>query len=281
MSDNSTKSKIPSFGEIYYTRHSIREAFELINNNSNPGIITSSSSSVSSSSSSSKYRSRSRPSLCWHIDTGVTILLMATFEGVNPMTRQNDDKSIVDNVSFTNLLKHLVSISPTPPIPGRRSLKIECFNSNNELNEYKMNSYLVLIPIQAKPKTKWTDLFNGSFSSDDLHYIQELLSELEKERLELEKERVAQDIVNFSSKQASSPSTSDPKIPTTRAFNVNIIENDQKTNDDDTSCESSEGSGCCLLIRQTRIDKSDFVQDWLNHTSQEIPGLNLSSLFNE
>jgi hypothetical protein len=155
-------------------------------------------------------------------------------------------------------LKHLISISPTGPVSARRSSTIQDPNSSKNLTKHESNSFLILIPIVADSKTKCRRLFDSTFSPDDLQHISELL-------IELKKERTNQRILNFASKTNASPS-SDSTIPTTRAVNVNTVENYQKMNeddDDDDSGESSDGSRD-LFVHRMKIDNSDIVHNWLH-----------------
>ncbi|CAF1969530.1 unnamed protein product [Rotaria magnacalcarata] len=107
---------------------------------------------------------------------------MASFDGFNPIIKQNDDKSIIPNISNDNLLKHLVSIYPTSPVPGRRSITIQ--DSNKSLAEHETNSFLIIIPVIADSKTNWSHLLDEKFSSTDLRYIHDLLKVLDDEKTE-------------------------------------------------------------------------------------------------
>ncbi|CAM2699888.1 unnamed protein product [Rotaria socialis] len=259
MSDNSSNSQLPAFGGIYYIRQSVKRAFQLIYNYSGPEVSTfqsSSSSAASSSASSEKKRPKSRPCLCWNVQNNtVTVLIMASFDGVNPIIKQNDDKSIIPNISYDNLLKHLVSIYPTSPVPGRRWITIQ--GSDRNLMEHKNNSFLTLIPVIADSKTKWSHLLDEKFSSTDLRYIADLLKALDDEKTE-------QRIRNFSSEETNKSVLSDSIIPTARTYKINHVENDQKLSEnDESSGESSYGSGN-LFIDRIKINKSDIVQDWLH-----------------
>ncbi|CAF4474350.1 unnamed protein product [Rotaria socialis] len=243
MSDNSSNSQLPAFGGIYYIRQSVKRAFQLIYNYSGPEL----------------HQKKNVQNLV-HVYAGMSkitlsLLIMASFDGVNPIIKQNDDKSIIPNISYDNLLKHLVSIYPTSPVPGRRWITIQ--GSDRNLMEHKNNSFLTLIPVIADSKTKWSHLLDEKFSSTDLRYIADLLKALDDEKTE-------QRIRNFSSEETNKSVLSDSIIPTARTYKINHVENDQKLSEnDESSGESSYGSGN-LFIDRIKINKSDIVQDWLH-----------------
>lgn len=250
MAANSSSTPLPSFGKIYYTRESVQRAFQSISDlfgGETSRFELSTSSSSASSASSKSRRVKSRPCLCWNVENEiVVVLLMTKFNGINPTIKQNDNQSIVANVSHENLLKHLLSIYPTDPLPDRRSITIEYSQQTKTPIEHENNCFLVLIPLVADRRSKWCRQFDGAIPPNDLRYIGERL-------IELEKEKVERKIANLVSEKMNLSSSSNSTIPEAR------------TNDDydDDSGESSDGS-VNILIHRMKIDKDDIVHDWVS-----------------
>jgi hypothetical protein len=88
-------------------------------------------------------------------------------------------------------------------VPERRALTIVNLDSNKKLTDHQNNSFLILIPVIADSKSKWTHLFDAEFPPHDLQYIREILRDLQVKR-------EAKMITVFSKKETNESTKSDP-----------------------------------------------------------------------
>ena len=186
MSANSSIGEVRSFGQTYFVRKSVQQILQSVAQSPGSRTVASSSSSSSSSAASLPTNDRPKTRLClyWDLVNDYDIvLLMATFNGINPMVKQRDGGSIIPNVPFDTLLKHLVSIFPTSSIAGRRSINMKFIDSSNERRtEHQENFFLILAPVIINGKDRCGRKYDGFFSKEDLCYIRQLLSELDEEK---------------------------------------------------------------------------------------------------
>jgi hypothetical protein len=180
------------------------------------------------------------------------------------------------------LLKHLILIHPTPPVPSRRAISIQdsttlkkgfcidrfCFKSQNTrwfriapFSQYigstdkDNNSFIIVILILVGSSTVWSDLEDGIFSPDNQRYTNQLLIQLDDERKETM-------ISIFSSIKTDQSSSNDSSIPCECKFETNVIENDKQSSYSDTDSQSSQTNHCLVAFRAD-LNKYEIINDWL------------------
>ncbi|CAF1609584.1 unnamed protein product, partial [Rotaria magnacalcarata] len=159
-----TVQKHPRIGNIYMLRQSVRKSFVL-------------GSSASSSSNRRQVRPKKRPCLVWNDKEKQTVvLLLATFVGKDP----NDD-DVLPELSREYLMKYLLSIHPTPPSPGRRSIKLTIPLSMTPNLGEQINSYIILKLISVSEETVWSHTVDEYFSMGEMLYINDIVAELNKQ----------------------------------------------------------------------------------------------------
>lgn len=259
MSANSSTGEVRSFGQMYFVRKSVQQILQSVAQSPGSRAVASSSSSSSSSATSRPTKDRPKPRLCLYwdlVNDYDVVLLMATFNGINPMVKQGDGGSIIPNVPFETLLKHLVSIFPTSSIPGRRSINMEFIDSSNERRtEHQENLFLILAPVFINTKDLWGRKYDGFFSNEDLCYIRQLLNELEEERFRNK-------VSNLELVRTKPSPSSNSTIPKSRVAGI-----DQKNLNRSISDDEHEQTGDEIrytFSHEIEMTKTDFVLQWLN-----------------
>lgn len=257
MTSGAGSLSAPVFGKIYCLGLSVQKTLRLIAHNFMMNLSTRSSDSSSSDvlKITKKEQRHGRPCLCWDVNNEFcTFLLMTSFNGKSPMGEPNDPQTVVSNMSNQSLIKHLVSISPTPPTPGRRCINIQR-SPNTKPPNHPNNCFLILMPvkIQIQPGMVWPVPLDDLIPRDDLLYINDLLTELEHERKRI--------IITTSMGNSMSLSPDESNIPTARfcpmGFYMDM--NNSEPYDDDTASETSD----CATLFMDFIDKNDSIQYWL------------------
>ena len=261
---STNESNIPIFGRIYYIRHSIQGTLASLVKDFPSGLSINSSSSSSASSASatssvsSSRRTDNRPvshyCLCWDIRNGsIFVLPMTSFDGQSPFqgSTTNDENNTIYNVSNDKLLKYLIPINPTPPVPDRRTLTLQ--GPPFKHIDKKDRTFLILNPVPARSKTVWPEPHEAIFSPDDLEYINQLLVKLDEER------RQAM-ILDFSSTITKQPSSNNSIIPCRRKVETNLIEHKKQSSCDDNDSQSSD----CSVILDADLTKYEMINDWLH-----------------
>lgn len=264
-SNSSSNATMSEFGSIYYIKESVQRAFRL---SMNPSRCVSSSNSSSNSIASSTASSNSfnepnyRPCLRWFSNENrITVLLLTSFNGVNPLNGTDDGPSIVPNVSKKQLLDHLISIEPTPPLPGGRSIRLETTISSQKSNKYSHNSFLVLIPVSPKENTDWSKRFNGKFAADDLRYIRQRLVRLEDQTMD----KLIDQLINSEKNQSSADQSI---IPISRMVNISAMEHDE-TSSHHSSFDLIDNARKLESDSILNISKEELIYDWLNNCHED------------
>ncbi|CAF1953680.1 unnamed protein product, partial [Rotaria magnacalcarata] len=92
----------------------------------------------------------------------------------------NDD-DVLPELSREYLMKYLLSIHPTPPSPGRRSIKLTIPLSMTPNLGEQINSYIILKLISVSEETVWSHTVDEYFSMGGMLYINDIVAELNKQ----------------------------------------------------------------------------------------------------
>lgn len=163
-----TQEISPIVGKIYKLRYCLHELFEI-----NDGK----SSTVTSSSTSSKSSSRKTPKIpnkrpCLVIGKSLEsahVLIITRFHHMDSISVE-----VLPQLSRENLLKYTLSIHPSPPLYGRRSVKITSSQSPSYFNPSE-KSYIILKPIIVSLKEQWPNPLPDYIDDDEILYIRDTL----------------------------------------------------------------------------------------------------------
>ncbi|CAF1641485.1 unnamed protein product, partial [Didymodactylos carnosus] len=92
-----------------------------------------------------------------------------------------NDTVVLPLLSWEDLLKQLVSIHATPPLPGLPSITLKTPPSITPTHPIQHNNYLILILVRIPEDTTWCRPLVEYFSTEDMLYINDLLTELTRE----------------------------------------------------------------------------------------------------
>ncbi len=142
---------------------------------------TSTSSSIPSASSKKKKApdvgGRRRPCLIWSIDTtGIYVLPITSFNGRVLTTSENNSSSTISNQS---LIKYVLPIEPTPPIPNKRTIKPEILKKMSK----PLHGYVLLMPILVASEKFSCPPMPVIFTRSDLLYINEELKQQQENQI--------------------------------------------------------------------------------------------------
>ena len=156
------------------------------------------------------------------------------------------------------LLRYIVSINPTTPVPDRRAITIKHRSSLHNYQKYEFNSFLILIPTPVKPSTDWSRMIEATFPPEDLDYIDTLMSGIAREK--------RQQMISAFSLQAVE-SSNDSSIPEPRRCRPDL--SGKITSDDGESDGASDGSEDLFRPRPSGMNPH-MVNEWINQHVNEL-----------
>lgn len=248
----------PEPGSIYMLRLSIPEAFGIFESGeaetSSFTSYTSSSSTKGSAKSSAsptkpkKKRYYKRPCVVLFVHSeSTTVLAITRFHG-HDLASTNTNTTVLPQLTRNDVFKHILSIYPTPPVFGRKSIQIKSTCSSTYFT-HQDKHYLILKPISISSGTKWAHAIPDFIDPNDLLYISQIIYELTAEE------------------RKSSTGNSQLQIIST---NPGDKTDDKEDTDDDAKTTSSSSSLPMprfeqYLLLQNDLNKSYQVQQWLNN----------------
>ena len=149
MATENLNDSLPTIGQIYELRESVRRAFGIAaEDKSTKSSVSSSGSSVGQTTSTSSKSSRrkkpsrpeTRPCLMWSkADDYCTVLLMTTFNDTNPIL--NEQVSASFSRTKKDFVKRLLAVQYTPPIVGRPSIRFNTLPSSGDILDLNKGNY--------------------------------------------------------------------------------------------------------------------------------------------
>ena len=263
-----SRSRIPSIGEFYRIRQSVKEVLEtgMPIDNADQREECSFSSRSASSANLSGQSARWKPRSCLvlgHNDVCSSILLVTTFGGLSPTAT---DPMIFPHLTREELSDLLVPIHPTGAISSRRPITLAEYwpNMLSVLNTpHKRNHFLILKIIKIPIGTQMIGPMAEVVSNDDLMYIKSLL---------LDREIAGNQLAYPPGISSNLSSLADTSLPVPR---TDLLYRDLEECYDSDDSGSSEGSSGLVFEYFRRMANSTHVspallkqrvEEWLRTT---------------
>lgn len=187
------------------------------------------------------------------------MLLCSGLHGIDPRANDPTKPVVLPQLSREEVLLHLLSIHPAPPLVDvNRSIILT--KPNNSIYFTSKNNYYVVLKIIQLPITiRYKCPIDAYFEQNELLYINDVICNIEKQK------RI--------------------KLMDNSPIALNFVENkdDDTSNDDQSTLSIPNPRSIFELIDHDDLNKSKYIQNWLSNSSSSsdliLEGDDLKNLF--